>query len=118
MHLGFFDKGGVILGLKKTEKSITNDILRYFNKINRCYLYKRHGSVYNNSEPDISGVYYGYRVEIEVKLPGKDPTPGQAACLRRWAEHGAICGVARSLDDAKAIVSNGYYIYTGEKPEL
>ena len=57
--------------------------------------------------PDIIGYMRdgsGRLVAIEVKLPGEKPNPDQIA----WQEHGkanrVVCGIARSVDEAFAIV--------------
>ena len=60
-----------------------------------------------NGTPDIIGYMRdgsGRLVAIEVKLPGEKPNPDQIA----WQEHGkanrVVCGIARSVDEAFAIV--------------
>jgi len=48
---------------------------------------------------DIIALWSGRGVAIEVKTPGKKPTPEQVEFLRRWKESGGIAILAYSLDD-------------------
>jgi len=69
---------------------------------------KRHGTVMGVAgDPDLYGAIRGRHFEIEVKRPD-DPssqlTKLQAERLLEWKMAGAIVGVARSVEEAKAIL--------------
>ena len=49
------------------------------------------------------GRFVGY----EVKQPGKYPTEDQQTWLRTAEAHGAVVGVVRSAEDARALVERG-----------
>jgi penicillin-binding protein-related factor A (putative recombinase) len=53
-------------------------------------------------QADITGVYHGRRVEIEVKKPGKlsTLTDNQRAFLESIKAHGGVVAVVTSLDEA------------------
>lgn len=55
--------------------------------------------------PDIVGVYKGRFIGVEVKRPGKKPTPLQEFKLEELAKAGALVGVATSVDDAQKLMS-------------
>lgn len=48
---------------------------------------------------DINGIWVGRPLFIEVKVPGKKPTPEQQEFLEDARKHGAIAFVAHSLDE-------------------
>lgn len=55
--------------------------------------------------PDILGQMRDGRIlMIETKAPGKHPTEDQQAMLDKATKHNGLAGVARSVDDALAIV--------------
>lgn len=69
---------------------------------------KRHGTAMGvGGDPDIYGTFNGRHFEIEVKRPS-DPssqlTELQTKRLLEWNLAGAITGVARSVDEALAIL--------------
>lgn len=53
-------------------------------------------------EPDISGLYKGFWISIEVKKPGEKRKPHQVEFAERIHRAGGICVVATSPDDAIA----------------
>ena len=54
---------------------------------------------------DLIGLAKGGRfVSLEVKLPGKKPTKQQQLWLQMVLDMGGIAGVARSVEDAVALV--------------
>ena len=67
---------------------------------------KVHGSRYSSGEPDIDACINGRSVKIEVKVPGKVPTPQQMARLRKWESAGALCGWATSVEEAASLTSH------------
>lgn len=54
--------------------------------------------------PDMVGKRVAIFTAIEAKAPGKKPTDKQAAFLQAVNDNGGRAGVARSVDDAEAIV--------------
>lgn len=82
------------------ETTITNKILKYLNSLPNCKAEKRHGSIYSEiGAPDVSACYKGRRIEIEVKVPGKEPEKIQEVRLRQWKNAGAYTMCATSLGD-------------------
>jgi hypothetical protein len=85
-------------------KRIQDAIRKYPNIVVR----KRHGTAMGVAgDADLYGTINGRHFEIEVKRPD-DPssrlTVLQERRLTEWANAGAITGVARSVDDALAIL--------------
>jgi len=66
-----------------------------------------HGDAYSAGRPDINACYKGRLLRIEVKTPdhGNEPTVLQKENLKRWAKAGAICFVAYSVAEVKAVVN-------------
>lgn len=64
---------------------------------------KVHGNATQSAgQPDLIGCIGGRMFAIELKQPGKRPTPLQFKRLRAWAKAGALAGWARTeveLDD-------------------
>lgn len=82
------------------ETDITAKCLKHLNAQSRCVARKQHASQYGNvGEPDIDGCWDGRALKIEVKMPGKKPTPLQMAAMRRWERAGALAGWVTSLDE-------------------
>lgn len=71
------------------------------------YAHKRIATPGRSGEPDITGCIFGFRIELEGKLPGQEPTKLQYEKLRRWKNSGAITGWYTSLEQAKDIVLKG-----------
>ena len=55
-------------------------------------------------DPDLYGSIWGRHFEIEVKRPGARLTELQSQRLEEWSLGGAITGVARSVEDALAVL--------------
>ena len=51
--------------------------------------------------PDLLLFTSGRAWALEVKRPGEHPTPEQSACHARWARHGVVVTVVRSVADAR-----------------
>jgi hypothetical protein len=90
------------------EKAIVARIVTALKKYPSVVVRKRHGTVMGVAgDPDLYGTISGRHFEIEVKRPD-DPssqlTELQARRLLEWKLAGAITGVARSVDDALAIL--------------
>ena len=56
--------------------------------------------------PEMVGQRIAQFAAVEVKSPGGRTTPEQEAFLRLVAEAGGVAGVARSVDDAVALIGN------------
>lgn len=68
---------------------------------------KVHGSSYGKSgEPDIDACVRGRAIKVELKMPGKVPTPVQMGRLRAWARAGALAGWVTSLDELDALLEH------------
>jgi len=70
---------------------------------------KRHGSALGTAgDPDIFFVIEGLHAEVELKRPGEQPTPLQAARLKSWADAGAIVGCIHTLDEMREFLDLVY----------
>lgn len=61
--------------------------------------------VCNPGGSDLIGIYRGRFLAIEVKQPGKNPTPEQRNFIEIIRKHGGIAGVAREAADVKKILN-------------
>lgn len=55
--------------------------------------------------PDLIGSVDGRFLALEVKLPGRRPTPEQRARLQEIRDHGGIAEVVHSVDEAVGVVN-------------
>jgi glycerate-2-kinase len=90
------------------EKAVVTRIMTTLKKYPGVVVRKRHGTAMGVAgDPDLYGTIRGRHFEIEVKRPN-DPssqlTELQTRRLLEWKGAGAITGVARSVDDALAIL--------------
>jgi len=90
------------------EKSVVARIMAALKKYPHIVVRKRHGTAMGMAgDPDLYGTINGRHFEIEVKRPD-DPssqlTELQTKRLLEWNLAGAITGVARSVDDALALL--------------
>jgi hypothetical protein len=91
------------------EATLTAQILRYL-KSRGCFAVKWHGSRWGiGGIPDIYTIVlcrYGHAfpVHIEVKAPGKTPTPRQRKVMRQLHFAGAVVFWTDSLDDVMYVV--------------
>lgn len=90
------------------EKSVVARIVKALKKYPHIVVRKRHGTAMGVAgDPDLYGTIDGRHFEIEVKRPS-DPssqlTELQTKRLLEWKAAGAITGVARTVDDALAIL--------------
>jgi len=66
----------------------------------------------SQGEPDIIGVLelveggMGRHFTIELKQPGNEPTPKQAARLRKYADRGSLAGWATTMEEVDAILEH------------
>lgn len=92
------------MAAKQPETKLQEKIVRELNKIPGVYLQKVHGTPFGKPTVDLTGCINGRRVEIEVKMPGKKPTPRQFNTLRTWAKVGAITGWVTSVEEAESLI--------------
>lgn len=87
------------------ESDITKGILKALNAIEGVRAVKVHASqMGNGGEPDIDVVAHGRSIKLEVKQPGKTPTPRQLSILRKWRSAGAAVAVVTSTAEALDIL--------------
>jgi len=66
-----------------------------------------HGSEYQPAGvPDICGVYKGYSIWCETKMPGNKPSMVQWKMIRDLRATGALVVVAYSLQDAVQMINH------------
>lgn len=87
------------------ESTIQKNIVKWLNRVPGCraLVYTAHARG-NRGHADVYGCVRGRSFFIEVKQEGEEPTPLQAAELRKWAKAGAYVGAATSLAEAKAVL--------------
>lgn len=88
------------------EAEITKSVREYL-KMKRIFHYKQWqglGSLHGIS--DIIGILNGKYLAIEVKRPGKSPSPKQQAFLDRVNSEGGIGIIVRSVGDVHVFLSN------------
>lgn len=69
------------------------------------WFFKVHGGPFQRAGiPDFVGCYRGRFFAIEVKQPGKIPTPLQLIVMRELQEAGATVCVATSVAEAQALI--------------
>lgn len=86
------------------EGRLSAAIVKRLNACPGVLVRKRHGSAFAVAgDPDITGCVRGRHLELEVKLPGEEPTVIQRKRLAEWTQAGAIAGVATSVDEALCI---------------
>lgn len=92
-----------------SEATISTRIVKDLKTLPRCHAMKRWtGGIYSTvGEADVTGAIEGWRFEIETKVPGEEARKAQEARLAKWRRAGAIVGVARSVEEARAIVLAG-----------
>ena len=87
------------------ESAITKRIIDYIHSIGGTAI-KVHGSVYMHSgTPDIIACVRGRFVAIEVKQPGKHPTPAQVAYIEKIQRSGGIAFVAHSVEEVDDLLA-------------
>lgn len=88
------------------EKTITNSILKLLNSQSDCWAVKIHGGPYQRAGlPDIIGHICGRFVGIEVKVPGKSPTPIQNVIIKEITSTGAVATWVTNIDDVEKLVA-------------
>jgi hypothetical protein len=90
---------------RQRESTIVARCLVYLRKLSCSRWEKRHGTVYGRAgQPDISGCYHGWRVEIEVKVPGEQPTERQRHELHQWWMADALVAYVSSPEDCQMVL--------------
>lgn len=91
---------------KQPESKLSRDIMRELRK-RGAFVWKNHGSpMMMNGLPDIVGVYRGFFIAIETKMPdGGDPTPIQLLRHDMIREAEGIVKVARSVAEALEVLA-------------
>lgn len=97
------------------ETVLVANLIKHMRKIPRCHARKVHGSMHQDKgEPDIDAVLDGRAVKVEVKMPGKTPTPIQYKRLRDWQAVGALVGwvtCQAELDDLLSHVHDLQWVW-------
>jgi hypothetical protein len=90
------------------EKYVVARIVKALKECPGVAVRKRHGTAMGVAgDPDLYGSIHGRHFEIEVKRlddPGSIPTELQAQRMQEWRAAGALVGIARSVEDAFAIL--------------
>lgn len=87
-----------------SETLITRSILQWLNMIGVAF--KVHSSgMQGRGTPDIAGVVEGRAILIEVKTEKGIATTIQKYKLAKLEQAGAICGIVRSLQEAKHLLA-------------
>jgi hypothetical protein len=90
------------------ESAVVKQVMAALRATPGVVVRKRHGSSWSVAgDPDLYGAIKGQHFEIEVKRRDGEVTELQQARLRDWARAGALVGVARSVEDALAILGLG-----------
>lgn len=72
------------------EAALTKKIIEALNSIPDCYAEKLHASQFGMPKLDVFGAYRGLMFYLEIKVPGKKPTPRQQATMRKWREKAGV----------------------------
>jgi len=90
------------------EKYVVARIMKALKQQRGVVVRKRHGTAMGVAgDADLYGSIRGRHFEIEVKRPddpGSIPTELQAQRMQEWRAAGALVGIARSVEDALAIL--------------
>ncbi len=97
-----------------TESELTRKIIEHLNSHPSIMVWRNNVGKRGNiafgvkGSCDISGVVDGgYRVEIEVKLPGNNNfSEEQIPFMEQMKQKGALCGVAHSIEEAWDIIES------------
>jgi len=82
------------------EAKLVAKIRKYLEDEYDMLTFKYHGGVFSHvGFPDIFAMYKGHFVALEVKVPGKKPTPAQIQMLDLMASHGAATDWVTSIEE-------------------
>lgn len=92
--------------MSQPESKLSRDIMRAL-RTRGAFVWKNHGGpTMMSGLPDIAGVYRGYFLAIETKMPdGGDPSAIQRLRHNQIREAGGIVKVARSVTDALTVLA-------------
>lgn len=91
---------------RQREAAVVASIMRYLATLPQCRVEKTQGTRKGRrGKPDLSGTLAGRSFYLEVKRPGKEATPLQAAMLEHWRQVGAIVGVVHSVEEVQRLLS-------------
>lgn len=102
------------------EKTIQEKTIKYLNSIPRCTAENVSGNALQKGRADVNGCWEGkcFRIELKSRDNRNKPSLAQKLNLKRWAKAGAMCFVAYSIDDVKAVINKEKVYYkdkfTGE----
>lgn len=95
--------------MKQLESTIQRNCINWYKRNFPDNYIRKNDQVTSVGDPDIVICHCGLFVAIEMKQPGKQPTPLQKLKLERISASGGLVGVAHSLDEFQVI------IYAAEK---
>ena len=103
-----FTKGWSKMSGTPLEKTIVAAIMRALKAQGVRWMVKTHGGLYQSAGlPDIIAIAprTGRLLGVEVKRPGRKATALQGATLGRIGKAGGVAGVAYSVEEALALLS-------------
>jgi len=86
------------------EAKIVNKIIKKVNELPMCKVEKNHGSQWGKPKLDLTGSVNGLMFQLEVKAPGKKPTPRQWGVIKEWQAVGVHAGWTDSVEDGLRFV--------------
>lgn len=92
--------------MSQGESKLSREIMKALRR-RGAFVWKNHGGpTMMNGLPDITGVYQGFFIAIETKMPdGGNPTPVQLLRHDNIREAGGIVEVARSVTEALEVLA-------------
>ncbi len=92
--------------MQRMESLLINKCLKYSKTIPGLMLVKRHGGIYTTGEPDLTGSYRGFRIELEAKIGTNRPTELQWARLQEYLDGGCIAAPFWSFEEFRFLIKN------------
>lgn len=90
--------------MKQLESTIQSNCIKWYKKTYPKNYIRKNDQITSVGDPDIIICHFGLFVAIEMKQPGKNPTPLQKIKIDKVLASGGIAGVAHSLDEFKQII--------------
>lgn len=90
--------------MKQLESTIQRNCINWYKRNFPDNYIRKNDQVTSVGDPDIVICHCGLFVAIEMKQPGKHPTPLQKLKLERISGSGGLVGVAHSLEEFKDII--------------
>lgn len=89
------------------EKSITNSILMYLNRLPNCRAEKVQGGATASGRADINACYRGRTLRIEVKTPDhkNKASEKQKHNLDKWLRAGAVVMIVYNLEAVRMAIN-------------